>query len=456
MKDKLLLWAPHAWLNGWRKGVLLAAGTDGRWTQIESAPMPPAGATVLPGPVLPGMVNAHSHAFQRAFAGLAEQRANDHDDFWTWRDRMYRVAGGVSPEGMRAIARQLYCELLLGGYTHVCEFHYLHHQCDGTPHADPLAMSRALLAAAADAGIGITLIPVIYERAGFFQNDLRPDQRPFAMTAAGTWAAVNELLSGETDSHNFAIGAHSLRAARVESIASLKALAAAYTGPIHIHAAEQTGEVDDCLKAARQRPIELLAASGLMDSRWWLVHATHTTPAELDAVAAAGAGVVLCPHTEANLGDGVCDLPGMLARGIPVAIGSDSQIARDWPQELRQMEYAQRLAHRKRCVAADPPRRASTGERLFSTTLAAGAKAAGHAAWGFTPGARADLLVIDRSHSAFTGVPLHALLDALIFSGSGPMFRAVLTAGQWAVKDGLHPGFDQHSFSQVQAGLWGQ
>ena len=192
-------------------------------------------------------------------------------------------------------------------------------------------MSWALADAAAEAGIGLTLMPVLYERAGFEQSTLRDDQRPFAMSAIQTWSAFQEIQNRRQPLVNAAIGAHSLRAARPESIRELRKLAENDSGPIHIHVAEQTGEVEACLAATGARPIEWLAREGLLDARWHLVHATHTTPAELDAVAKSGAGVVLCPNTEANLGDGVCDLPGLLARGIPLSIGSDSQIARAWP-----------------------------------------------------------------------------------------------------------------------------
>src|SRR5436309_985758 len=330
-----LFWAPRAWLpGGWRDSVLLEMGRDGHWIAVTPDVAPPAQATALTGPVLPGLVDAHSHAFQRAFAGLAERRESEHDDFWSWRDRMYRVALRITPEQLRAIAAQLYVELLRGGYTQVCEFHYLQHAGDGSRYADPLTLSWALADAAHDAGLGLTLLPVLYERAGFTQPALRSDQWRFATTAddvlalrEGVRASGRPLVSG-------GLAIHSLRAAAPASIARLTESAG--EGPIHIHIAEQTQEVDDCLAVTGQRPIEWLVANASLDARWQLVHATHSTSSEIDAVARSGAGVVLCPATEANLGDGLADVPGWLAAGVPISIGSDSQVTRAWHEELRE------------------------------------------------------------------------------------------------------------------------
>ncbi|MFO1274547.1 MAG: formimidoylglutamate deiminase [Sphaerotilus natans] len=377
-------WAPHAWLDGrWQDDVLLVSDSGGRWATVQAGVPCPPDAQTLAGPVLPGLVNAHSHAFQRAFAGLSERREHAGDDFWSWRDRMYRVAGAVTPDDVQAIAAHLYRELLAGGYTHVCEFHYLQHQPDGTPHADPLAMSHALKAAAEDAGIGLTLLPVLYERAGFTQPALREDQRRFHLDADGVWRAHQALAAQSHATFNAGVAVHSLRAAAPASIHRLAHLARGMDGPVHLHVAEQTAEVEDCLTATGRRPIEWLAAEGLLDPRWQLVHATHTVPAEIDAVARAGSAAVICPSTEANLGDGLADLPGWLDAGVGLAIGSDSHVTRCWPEELRWMEYGQRLLHRKRNVAAAPDRgQPATAARLWQLALDAGGRAAGQAAWG--------------------------------------------------------------------------
>jgi formimidoylglutamate deiminase len=404
----------------------------GDWASVAVGTAPPPQAQVLPGPALPGLVDAHSHAFQRAFAGLAERRAGEHDDFWSWRDRMYGVALTITPDELRAVATRLYRELLAGGYTQVCEFHYLHHDRDGRRHDDAAAMSVALIEAATATGIGLTLLPVLYERAGFATPALRTDQRRFAsdvdfvldLKAAAARAAGSSPV-------NAGVAIHSLRAAAPASMHSLLERLGDDAAPIHIHVAEQTAEVDDCLAATGARPIEWLAREFELDARWQLVHATHAQPHEIEAVATAGAGVVICPSTEANLGDGVPDLPRWLAAGVPLAIGSDSQVCRQAAQELRWLEYAQRLWHRQRNVAADPGRYdGSTAARLLERVLAGGAAAAGFARWGLQPGARADLLVLDAGVPGLEGVPATHLLDAWVFATDAPTVMQTWVAGR--------------------------
>jgi formimidoylglutamate deiminase len=409
-----LLHAPQAWVQGrWRESVLLEVDHRGHWRAVLPETPPPAQAQRLNGPVLPGLVNAHSHAFQRAFAGLAERRTSEHDDFWSWRDRMYGVALTMEPGALRQLATRLYRELLAGGYTQVCEFHYLHHQRSGERYAEPAAMSQALIAAAADAGIGLTLLPVLYERAGFRAPGLREDQRRFRSDLA----FVQELRAAVSGPLNHAgVAVHSLRAATPASMHALvDAMAGA--GPIHIHIAEQTAEVEECLAATGQRPIAWLANHVALDARWQLVHATHAEPAEIEAVAASGAGVVLCPSTEANLGDGVPDLPRWLGAGVPLSIGSDSQVGRHAAHELRWLEYAQRLVLRRRNVAADAQRHeGATAARLFERCLHGGAAAAGWACAGLTAGARADLLVLDAGAPGLDTAPPSHALDAWVFA----------------------------------------
>lgn len=453
-------WAPRAWLpGGWADGVLLQADASGHWSAVTpGVPTPPEGAQRLPGPVLPGLVNAHSHAFQRAFAGLAERREADADDFWGWRDRMYQVALRITPAQLQAIAAHLYIELLRGGYTQVCDFHYLQHDEQGRPYADdPLAMSWALADAAATAGIGLTVLPVLYERAGFTQPTLRPDQRRFATTADSVWQACQRIGAAGRPLVNAGVALHSLRAAAPESIHRLRQLAEGFAGPVHIHVAEQTAEVDDCLRATGQRPIEWLAAQGLLDPRWQLVHATHTVPAEIDAVARSGAAAVICPSTEANLGDGLCDLPRWLASGAPLALGSDSHVTRAWREELRLLEYGQRLALRQRNVSAAPAEgQPATAQRLWQRMQAGSGAAAGLGAWGLQPGARADLLVVDEADAALRGIPPGHLLDALVFSSPGRPWHSVMVAGQWVVQAHRHPQAEAVAdrFAEVMAQLW--
>ena len=453
------LWAPQAWLNGgWRAGVLLQLGRDGRFAAVTpDVAAPPSDAQVLPGPVLPGLVDAHSHAFQRAFAGLAERRSGAHDDFWSWRDRMYGVALRITPAQLAAVAGQLYAELLCGGYTQVCEFHYLQHAPDGRPYADRLAMATALADAAAQTGIGLTLLPTLYERAGFRQPALRDDQRRFAASAADVLAMQRAIAGWRRPWVNAGVAIHSLRAAAPEAIAALAAGLGDDALPVHVHVAEQTAEVDDCLAATGQRPIAWLASRGLLDARWQLVHATHATPAEVDAVADSGAGIVLCPSTEANLGDGLPDLPRWLAARVGLAIGSDSQVGRSWPQELRWLDYGQRLALRQRNVAAAPELGLdATAARLFNRALAGGAGAAGFDDWGLRTGARADLLVVDAQAPGLRGLPASHALDALVFATDAPAFAEVWVAGERVVQDGQHRDAEAigERFDAAMAALW--
>jgi formimidoylglutamate deiminase len=346
---------------------------------------------------------------------------------------MYGVALRIDAETLRDVAAHLYVELLRGGYTQVCEFHYLQHERDGTPYADAGTLAWALADAAGAAGIGITLLPVLYERAGFAHDTLRDDQRRFRTDA-------DAVLALQRAAHGFGVpcgvAIHSLRAARPASIE--RVVDGAGAGPIHIHIAEQTAEVEDCIAATGYRPIEWLAQHVRLDARWQLVHATHATPQEIDTVGASGAGVVLCPTTEANLGDGLPDLPRWLASSTPISIGSDSHVGRDALVEVRLLELAQRLVLRQRNVAADPPSEPSTAARLFERVCAGGGAAAGHAAWGFVEGARADLLVADPACDATRGVPADALLDALVFAGAVQPWRDVMVQGRWALREHRH------------------
>ena len=450
MAEPQRLWAPRAWVDGrWRERVLLAIGADGHWHAVQPDTPSPEGVQVLPDAVIPPLVDAHSHAFQRAFVGLAERRDSAHDDFWSWRDRMYGVALRITPKQLRAVATHLYAELLAGGYTQVCEFHYLQHQADGTPHADPAEMAWALADAAAEIGIGLTLLPAVYERAGFNAPGLRPDQRRFRASADDVLALQRTVRGARRPLLSCGAALHSLRAARPESI---QQLAAHSDGPLHVHVAEQPAEVQDALASTGCRPIEWLLRHATPDTRWQLVHATHSLPSEVDGVAACGAGVVLCPGTEANLGDGLPDLRGWLAAGVPLSLGSDSQVTRNWPEELRALEYAQRLALQQRNVAAAPGTEPATAARLFERMRQGGAAAAGFERWGLTPGARADLLLVDSSDDALLGLPPSHLLDALVFAGAQRPFQRVMVAGQW--RDAAAAAGRREAMQAAMQDLW--
>ena len=434
-------WATLAWVEGrWQRGVCLTVGTNGCWAEIASGVPLGEGMTRLDGPVIPSLVNAHSHAFQRAFAGLAERREAGEDDFWSWRERMYGLALKLAPADVQAIAAQLYLELLAGGYTQVCEFHYLQHQPDGSRYSDDeLAMSWALADAAQQVGIGLTLLPVLYARAGFDQAGLRPEQRRFKTDADWVWQASQRINAAALPLVNAGVALHSLRAAHACDVRALQTLVGDADLPIHLHISEQQQEVDDCLAHTGARPMQWLCEQFRPDARWQLVHATHSTRAEIEQVAASGAGVVICPGTEANLGDGLIDLPGWLAADVPISVGSDSQVTRGWIEELRWLEYGQRLHLQRRNVAALPGRQPSTSARLFERCRAGSAAPAGLRQWGLALGARADFLVLDRDASGLAGVPDAALLDALVFSSQGQVLREVFVAGQCRLRGGRHP-----------------
>ena len=450
-------WAAEAWVDGrWQREVLLEIGTDGHWQRITAGVPAVDGVHRLEGPVIPSLVDAHSHAFQRAFVGLAERRDSESDDFWSWRDRMYGVALRITPEQLQAIAAQLYLELLRGGYTQVCEFHYLQHRDDGSAYEDELAMSWALADAAQKTGIGLTVLPVLYAHAGFEHADLRPDQRRFAADADWIWQASQRLNAAGRPLLNAGVALHSLRAAHAEDICRLQALVGDADLPIHIHISEQQQEVRDCLAATGQRPMQWLANEFKPDARWQLVHATHSTREEIEQIRASGAGVVICPSTEANLGDGLCDLGGWLDAGVPLSLGSDSHVSRDWMEELRWLEYGQRLSLQRRNVAAAPGSRPSTGERLFESMRAGSAAPAGLKSWGLMPGARADFLVLDPCASGLLGVPSQARVDGIIFGSQGQVLRQVFVAGECRLRQGHHAVQDPiaASFAAAMHSLW--
>ena len=400
---------------------------------------PPPGATVLEGPLLPALVDAHSHAFQRAFAGRAERRESASDDFWSWRDRMYRVALRITPAQLRDVAAQLYVELLQGGYTQVCEFHYLQHGLDGRPYDDPLEMSWALADAAAEAGIGLMLLPVLYERAGFGQA-LRDDQRRFRSSAEQVWRAATRRRGAPAAARcrprdPFAACCER----RVDRRAGAQGRGLRRADPHPRRRADGGGRR---LPRRHRRPADRMAGARTHRStavgswcmrriRW----RRRSKPSRR-----CGAGVVLCPSTEANLGDGLADLPGWLAAGVPLSIGSDSHVGRDWREELRWLEYGQRLVRRQRNVAAAPAQgRTSSAERLFACAVEGSAAATGETRWGLVAGARADALVVDAREAALLGLPGELALDALVFSGPARPWRDVMVAGRWAIRDGVHP-----------------
>lgn len=449
----------HAWLpSGWHDDVVVEAD-QGRYLRGAllgvAAGQPPGDAERAGRWALPGMVNLHSHAFQRAMAGLAEHRGTHADSFWTWREAMYRFAGRIGPDELRAIATQLYVEMLQAGYTHVCEFHYLHHQPDGRPYADPSTMSLALVEAAQEAGIGMTLLPVLYMTGGFDGRVLEDRQRRFGHDVDGYLRLVERLRMLESATLHIGMALHSLRAVPAQALQEVLAGAAklphALSGsiaaqmPVHIHIAEQTAEVDDCLHVRGARPVQWLLDNADVDARWCLVHATHMDDDEIIRLAASGAVAGICPTTEANLGDGVFAMPAYLAAGGTLGIGSDSHASVSVVEELRWLEYVQRLLLRQRNVATTPERR-STGEHLFQLALAGGAQASGvpvSSLYGGdadapSVGARADLVVLDDASPWLAGRDCGNLLDTWIFAGNANLVRDVMVNGEWVIRGTVH------------------
>ncbi len=399
---------------------------------MSSATHSPAGllsGTAQGGWRVPGIANLHSHAFQRAMAGLAERQTHAQDSFWTWRETMYRFAARMQPDSTYAVASQLYVEMLEAGYTSVCEFHYLHHTPDGRPYADPAAMSRALIAAARDTGIRMTLLPVLYMTGGFDGRALSARQQRFGHDVEA-FLQLHEVLRAEED-QLLRIGCafHSLRAvpepAMREVLAALPAEA-----PVHIHIAEQIGEVQECLALRGARPVEWLQQNFEVDSRWTLVHATHLSEVETRQLAASGATVAICPSTEANLGDGLFPLRDYLDAGGAWGIGSDSHISVSPVEELRWLEYGQRLATRHRNIAVGNIS-SSVGETLLHGVLASASAATGQHRTG-------DMVVLDGNAPILAGASDGDVVDRWIFSGNRAAVDTVHVGGDEVVSGGQH------------------
>ena len=386
---------------------------------------------------LPGVANLHSHAFQRAMAGLAERQVDAQDSFWSWREAMYRFAGRLDPDTQFAIARQLYVEMLEAGYTSVCEFHYLHHAPDGRPYATPTAMADAVIAAAGDAGLRLTLLPVLYQRGGFDGRPLDGRQRRFANSIDDFLSLHESLRSRRSPTLEVGVAFHSLRAVALPAMREVLAALGEGSGPIHLHIAEQQAEVDDCMAAHGRRPVRLLLDTLPVDARWTLVHATHVDPGEIAGMAHARAVVALCPSTEGNLGDGLFPLRAFLHAGGRFGIGSDSHVSVSPVEELRWLEYGQRLVEQRRARAAMGP--GSTGEALLGAVQAS----AGDATGCGDAERSADALWLDAVHPVLAAARAEEVVDRWVFSGSRPLVREVRVAGRVVVADGRHPCGDE-------------
>lgn len=449
---RAMLWFQSALTNrGWAHDVRIVVA-DGGIASLET------GVTAAAGDErhavgLPGLGNVHSHAFQRGMAGLAETSGPEGDNFWTWREVMYRFLDRLGPDEVEAIASQAYVEMLERGFTRVGEFHYLHHTPTGAAYTDIAELAGRIAAAAKETGIGLTLLPVFYAHGNFDGAPPSPGQRRFLNTT-DDFARLVEASSrclASLDDANMGVAPHSLRAVTPEELARVIALAP--DGPIHIHAAEQTKEVEDCLAWSGARPVEWLLDHVEIDSRWCLVHATHMTQEETAGLAASGAVAGLCPITEANLGDGIFPALDYLRGGGAFGIGTDSNVLIDAAGELRGLEYAQRLFHRARNVLALDAGQ-STGRVLFDAALFGGARALGLVGAGLGEGHRADIVSLDMEHPALLGRRGDDILDSWIFAGGAIDCvwrggRKLVSAGRHAKRDSIRQRY-RRAIASVQ------
>lgn len=436
--------------NGWANDVRLEVDAEGVLTDVQ-ADSHADGAERLGGPLLPGMPNLHSHAFQRAMAGLAEVAGNPNDSFWTWRDLMYRLVGKISPDQLGVIARQLYIEMLKAGYTSVAEFHYVHHDIDGAPYANPAELALRISQAASDAGIGLTLLPVLYSHSGFGGQAPNDGQRRFINSTENylkLQSRLQPILAGQP-SQALGLCFHSLRAVTPGQIHDVLA-ASDRDCPVHIHIAEQQKEVDDCLSWSGARPLQWLYENAEVDQRWCLVHATHANPQEVSLMAKSRAIAGLCLTTEANLGDGIFPAVDFLAQGGRMGIGSDSHVSLSVVEELRWLEYGQRLRdqRRNRLYRTDQP---MVGRTLFDAALQGGAQALGQPIGTFEVGKRADWLVLDGNDPYLATASGDGILNRWLFAGGDRQVRDVMVGGKWVVRNGRHGGEEEsaRAFTRV-------
>jgi formimidoylglutamate deiminase len=449
------LWAADALLpEGWASGVTLAWDARGRLTQVATGTAPQPGQARAAGPLVPGMPNLHSHAFQRGFCGLTEYRGQAADSFWSWRELMYRSAARIEPAQAEAIATWLYIEMLEAGYTSVCEFHYLHHDRQGQPYAPAPEMALAVMRGAATAGIGMTLLPVLYQSGGFGGVAPHAGQRRFLHDTAAMLRLLEQLKPAcDAQDARLGLAPHSLRAvppaALAEALAGLDALDPA--APIHIHVAEQVKEVEDCIAWSGLPPVRWLLEHAPVGPRWCLVHATHMTPDEARDAARTGAVAGLCPTTEANLGDGLFDMAHWREGAGRWGIGSDSHSTVNAAEELQWLEYGLRLATRQRNVMAEPGQ-PHVATAMTLAAVAGGAQAGGRPVAGLAPGQQADFLELDPEHVALAGLAARDMLSAHVFgSHRTSAIRAVWVGGQARVRGGRHPLHDAAAAAFTQA-----
>ena len=426
--------------QGWAKNVRLGVDDKGLIVSLKTNVSAEQDDHRL-GLVIPGLVNCHSHAFQRAMAGLTEYQVSPTDTFWSWRKTMYRFANLVSPEDLQDIASYLYLEMIKQGYTSVAEFHYVHHQPNGKPYSSVSQLSQSVINAANIAGINLTLLPVLYMNAGFGDQALLDDQKRFGNSVDSYLALHDEATRycSHQSQHSVGMALHSLRAVPASSMTEVIShfKSRVHSCPIHIHIAEQTQEVEQSIKALGKRPVEWLLDNHDIDKQWCLIHATHMTPKETAEVAKSGATVGICPTTEANLGDGFFPLRQYLDDGGQIAIGSDGNTCTNPMEELRWLEYGQRLLSRTRNVASDDRER-HTGTNLYSHYLEGGARSIGQKTGALKLGGRADLIVLDDNSADLANIAADSILDVLVFGTSQSLIKDVMVNGTWKITNYHH------------------
>ncbi len=432
MESRKLHFASALTPGGWQQDVTVTVGAEGTIAAVSRDD----GGDRISGIALPAMPNVHSHAHQRFMLGLTERAGPKADSFWTWREAMYGFALRLSPEDLEAVAAQLYVEMLKAGFSVAGEFQYLHHQPDGTPYADPAEMSLRCLSAAEQAGIAITILPTLYAFGGFGGQPPVAGQRRFINDADRFLRIVDNLSIQGGPLTRVGISPHSLRAVTPALLRKVKS-ALSPEAPIHIHVAEQVKEVDDCLAAFGLRPVEMLMREFDLSDRWTAIHATHMTGAETEALARSGAIAGLCPTTEANLGDGIFPAVDWMKHGGAIAIGSDSHITVSPAEDLRMLEYSQRLRDRTRNALAAGPGQ-STGRTLYEAALKGGARSMRQPVGAIAPGHRCDVTVLDADHPLLAGRTQDGALDTWIFSGGNALVKDVFVAGRYLVKDRHH------------------
>jgi len=428
-------WVSKAKLaSGWCDHVRIECDTRGMIESVTPGGTK-AGAECFDGACLPAPSNVHSHAFQRAMAGLAELSNGGRDDFWSWRERMYAFLARLDPDDLQAIAAQAYLEMLKGGYGAVAEFHYIHRSPEGGWYDDKAACALAIAEGAATAGLDLVFAPCVYLTSGFDGAPLQPQQMRFQAAPADI-ADIREAL--ERAGVRTALALHSLRAVPAERIS--EALDGTTAGPVHMHVAEQVGEVEACIAATGRRPVERLLDIANVDSRWCLVHATHMTSEETRRVSSSGAVAGLCPTTEGNLGDGFFDFPGLEAHSGAFGVGTDSHVSLDVAEELRWLDYGWRLQHKRRFAEG---RAGHRGADLWMRAVLGGARALGEAHWGLQTGARANFVILDCDHPSLAGREGDAMIDSLVFCRHGVSpIKTVVSKGVAVVREGRHAAED--------------